>query len=280
MGLKTFLIVIAVSFMAGSAGAAQPEPWQIMFQDPASPVMRMVEEFNITVSVVIIMITLLVVVLLIIVIVRFNEKANPVPSTTTHNTLIEVLWTVVPVIILVLISVPSFKLLYFEDRHPDPEMTLKVIGHQWYWSYEYPDHGGIAFDSNIACATEEECEELGKDGNKPLRLLSVDNKVVLPVDTDIQILVASEDVIHNWAVPSFGLKVEATPGRTNESWVRIEKEDTYYGQCSELCGANHGFMPITVEAVSKEAFGRWLAEARKEFADGGGPLPRLAARQE
>ena len=280
MGLKTFLIAIAVSFMAGSAGAAQPEPWQIMFQEPASPVMRMVEEFNITVSVVIIMITLLVVVLLAVVIVRFNEKANPVPSTTTHNTLIEVLWTAVPVIILVLISVPSFKLLYFEDRHPDPEMTLKVIGHQWYWTYEYPDHGGIAFDSNIACATEEECEELGKGGNKPLRLLSVDNKVVLPVDTDIQILVVSEDVIHNWAVPSFGLKVEATPGRTNESWVRIEKEDTYYGQCSELCGANHGFMPITVEAVSKEAFARWLAEARKKFTDGAGPHPRLAARQE
>ena len=280
MGLKIFFIAIAVLFMAGSAGAGQPEPWQIMFQEPATPVMRMIDEFNITVSIVIIMITVLVVILLAIVIVRFNEKANPVPSKTTHNTLIEVLWTVVPVIILALISVPSFKLLYFVDRHPDPEMTLKVIGHQWYWTYEYPDQGGITFDSNIACATKEECEELGKGGEKPLRLLSVDNNAVLPVDTDIRILVASTDVIHNWAVPSFGLKTEATPGRTNESWVRIEKEGIYYGMCSELCGANHGFMPIAVEAVSKEAFARWIAEARTKFADGGGPLPRLAARQE
>lgn len=280
MGLKNFLIGLSVLCMAGSAEAGKPEPWQIMFQEPASPVMRMVEEFNITVSIVIIMITILVVILLAIVIVRFNEKANPVPSTTTHNTLIEVLWTAVPVIILVLISVPSFKLLYFVDRHPDPEMTLKITGHQWYWTYEYPDHGGITFDSNIACATAEECEELGKDGEKPLRLLSVDNNVVLPVDTNIRILVASEDVIHNWAIPSFGLKTEATPGRTNESWVMIEKEGIFYGMCSELCGVNHGFMPIAVEAVSKEAFGRWIIESRKKFADAAAPYPRLAARQE
>lgn len=280
MGLKPFLIAIAVLCMAGSADAAQPEPWQIMFQEPASPVMRMIEDFNITISVVIVMITVLVLALLAVVIYRFNEKANPVPSKTTHNTLIEVLWTAVPVIILVLISVPSFKLLYFEDRHPNPDMTLKVIGHQWYWSYEYPDHGGFTFDSNIACATEEDCEEQAKGGKKPLRLLDTDNLVILPVDTDIRILTVSEDVIHNWAVPSFGLKAEATPGRTNETWVRIEKEDTYYGMCSELCGANHGFMPVAVEAISKEAFARWVIEAKKKFADGGGRHPRLAARQE
>ena len=271
MGLKTFLIAVAVFCMAGSAVAAQPEPWQITFQEPASPVMRMIEEFNITISVVIILITVLVVVLMIIVFFRFNEKANPVPSKTTHNTLIEVMWTALPVIILALISIPSFKLLYFQDRHPDPEMTLKVIGHQWYWTYEYPDHGGVAFDSNIV--PDDELQE-----GQP-RLLAVDNKVVLPVDTNIRILTTSDDVIHNWAVPSFGLKVEAIPGRTNESWVRIEKEDTYYGMCSELCGVNHGFMPIAVEAVSKEAFALWIAEARKKFADGV-PHPRLAARQE
>ncbi|MDH5798636.1 MAG: cytochrome c oxidase subunit II, partial [Paracoccaceae bacterium] len=189
---------------------------------------------------------------------KFNEKANPTPSKTTHNTLLEIVWTAVPVLILVAIAVPSFRLLYFADRTQDAEMTLKIVGHQWYWSYEYPDHGNFGFDSFMVA--EEDLE----DGD--LRLLTVDNKVVLPVDTNIRLLMASEDVIHNWAMPAFGIKLDTVPGRVNETWVRIDQEGLYHGQCSELCGVNHGFMPIQVQAVSKEAYAEWVKGAQEEFA--------------
>src|SRR5688500_10689034 len=165
--------------------------------------------------------------------IRFNSKAHPVPSTRTHNVILEIVWTVVPVVILITIAVPSFKLLYYMDRTENPDMTLKVTGFQWYWGYEYPDNGNISFNSNII-------KDADIDASKgQIRKLSTDNPVVLPVDTNIQLLVTAADVLHAFAVPSFGVKIDAVPGRLNETWVRIEKPGVYYGQCSELCGANH-----------------------------------------
>ena len=253
------LAALGVVIAGGSALAAGiARPWQMGTQEPMSPVMEMVDGFHDFLLVIITVIALFVLVLLLYVAVRFNEKANPVPSKTTHNSLLEVLWTVIPVIILVVIAVPSFKLLYYQDRIENADMTLKVIGHQWYWSYEYPDHGNFGFDSVLV--PEDELEE-----GQP-RLLAVDNKVVLPVDTNIRLLYTSEDVIHAWAIPALIQKIDAVPGRTNENWMRINKEGTYYGQCSELCGVNHGFMPIVVEAVSKEAFTEWVKKAKEKFA--------------
>jgi cytochrome c oxidase subunit 2 len=250
--------------------AGAPEPWQLGFQDPASPVMTDINDFHNMLLWIITVIALFVTALLLFVIIRFNAKRNPVPRRTTHNTVIEVIWTVIPVMILVVIAVPSFKLLYFMDRTETPELTLKAIGHQWYWSYEYPDHGNFTFDSTMIP------DDKIKPGQK--RLLETENRVILPVDTNIRILMTSSDVIHAWAVPAFGIKTDAVPGRLNESWVRIDREGVYYGQCSELCGINHGFMPIAVEAVSKEAFAKWVATAKKKFARAGpgAPVERVA----
>ncbi len=245
---------------AGTAGAAEPQPWQLGFQPAASPVMEEIHSFNNLLLWIISAIVVFVLGLLLYVMWRFSEKRNPTPSKTTHNTLIEVVWTVVPVIILVIIAVPSFRLLYLTDRNPDGEieMTIKAIGHQWYWSYEYPDHGNFTFDAYMVA--DEDLEE----GQK--RLLSTDNAVVLPVDTNIRILVTASTVIHNFAMPSMGLKMDGVPGRINETWVRITREGTFYGQCSELCGTGHAFMPIMIEAVSKEEFAQWVEEAKEEFA--------------
>ncbi|MGB0671992.1 MAG: cytochrome c oxidase subunit II [Rhodospirillales bacterium] len=249
----------AVLASAGTALADQPKPWQMGFQEAATPTMERVTDFNMLLLWIITAITLFVLALMIYVVVKFNEKANPTPSKTTHNTLIEVIWTAVPILILVVIAVPSFKLLYFADSNPETEMTLKITGHQWYWSYEYPDNGGFAFDSYIVDAADLE-------PGQP-RLLTVDNKVVLPVNTKIKLLMTSEDVFHNWAVPAFGIKLDTVPGRLNETWIEITKPGNYYGQCSELCGVNHGFMPIHVEAVSKEDFAAWVESAKEEFAN-------------
>ena len=247
----------------GSAFAAEgPRPWQMVFRDAATPTMEKITEFHDLLFIIIVAITLFVLALLLYVAVKFNEKANPTPSKTTHNALLEVAWTTIPIIILVVIAVPSFKLLYFADSTKDAEMTLKVTGHQWYWSYTYPDHDGLEFDSNIVA------EEDLKKGQK--RMLTVDNEVVLPVNTNVRLLFASDDVIHNWAVPAFGLKLDATPGRVNETWTRVTREGTFYGMCSELCGVSHGFMPINVRVVSKEAFKRWIIEAKKKYASADG----------
>ena len=256
--LSVLASLVAACAAAGSALAATPEPWRLGFQAAASPVMERISEFHTLLFVIITLIVLLVLGMLVYVMIRFNEKSNPVPSKTTHHTVLEVIWTAIPVVILMVIAVPSFKLLYFMDRTQDAEMTLKVIGHQWYWSYEYPDHGNFTFDSLMVPDDEL------KDGQP--RLLAVDNKVVLPVGTDIRILMTSDDVLHAWAVPAFGIKLDTVPGRINEAWVRIDREGTYYGQCSELCGVNHAYMPVAVEAVSKEAFQAWVKTAKKEFA--------------
>jgi cytochrome c oxidase subunit 2 len=176
------------------------------------------------------------------------------------------------VLILVGIAIPSFRALYFADRTDNPEMTIKAIGHQWYWSYEYPDHGNFTFDALMV--PDEEIKE------GQLRLLDTDNAVVVPVDTNIRLLTNSQDVIHSWAVPSFGVKLDANPGQVNETWMRIAREGTFYGQCSEICGVGHAYMPIKVQAISKEAFQAWVAEAQQKFARVGAPAPQVAAAAE
>ncbi len=237
--------------------AQAPQPWQLGFQEAATPVMERIDGFHDLLLVIITVIMLLVTALLVYVVVRFNEKANPVPSKTTHHTVLEVAWTVVPVLILVVIAIPSFRLLYYMDKTTTPGMTLKVVGSQWYWSYVYPDHGKIAFDSLI----------IPDDQLKPgqLRLLEVDNRVMVPVDTDIRVLLTSNSVLHSWAVPAFGVKIDTVPGRMSETWMRVTKPGIYYGQCSELCGINHGFMPIAVQAVSKADFAKWVTRAKVKF---------------
>ncbi len=216
-----------------------------------------------------IVVTIFVLGLLIYVAWRFGEKRNPVPTQTTHNTLIEVIWTVLPVIILVVVAVPSFKQLYMNDVIPKADLTVKAIGHQWYWSYEYPDNGNFSFDSNM----------IPTDELKPgqIRLLATDTAVVVPVNATVRVLVTAADVLHAWAVPAFGVKIDAVPGRLNETWFKATREGTYYGQCSELCGANHGFMPIRVEVVSKSKFKAWVAKQRRAQApaDAGKSLARL-----
>jgi cytochrome c oxidase subunit II len=243
--------------------------WQMGLTPPASPNMATIVGFNEWLFWIITAITAFVLVLLVYCMWRFAESRNPTPSGTTHNTMVEVLWTVVPVLILVGIAIPSFKQLYFLNRTPpDAEFTIKAIGHQWYWSYEYPDHGNIAFDAFMVPTDKLQPGQY--------RLLETDNTVVLPVDTNIRILTTADDVIHAWGVPAFGVKIDAVPGRTNETWVRIDTPGVYYGQCSELCGVNHGFMPIRVQAVSKEEFAKWVEEAKTKFAKDDGSSPKLA----
>jgi len=240
-------------------------------QPPATPVKDRLSAFHDELLVIITVITIFVLGLLLYVIVRFHHQRNPVPTRTSHHTVIEMLWTVVPVLILVLIAIPSFKLMYYMDRVPDPEMTIKVTGHQWYWSYEYPDQGGLVFDSNLIPEADL------KPGQK--RLLDVDNPLVVPVDTTIRVLITGTDVIHSWFVPSFGVQEYAIIGRLNESWMKIEHDGVYYGQCNQICGINHAFMPIKVQAVSKDDFRHWLVDAKKKFAhdDKGGDAVRVAA---
>lgn len=252
----------ALMLVAGGAKLALAEealPWQMGMQPAASIVREHIDWLHNELLVIITLIVLFVLALLIYVIVRFNAKAHPTPSRTSHNTVIEVLWTVVPILILVAIAFPSFKLLYFNDRTQHAEMTLKVTGHQWYWSYEYPDQANLAFDSRMI--PEADAEKQGKK-----RLLDVDNPVVLPVGTNIRILVEGSDVIHSWFLPAMGVQEYAVIGRTNESWMNILRPGTYYGQCNQICGVDHPFMPIQIQAVSKEDFAKWVEDAKKKFA--------------
>ena len=238
-----------------------PKPTQLGLDVAATPQMERIAAFHDDLLMwIITAIVIFVTGLLVWVVIRYNEKANPKPSKTTHNVLIEIIWTAVPVLILIIIAIPSFKMLYYLDRTEEPEMTIKVTGYQWYWGYEYQDHEGLSFLSYMIPEDEVD-EEAGQR-----RLLSTDNVVVLPVDTNIKILVTSADVIHAFTVPSFGIKKDAVPGRMNETWVRIDKPGTYYGQCSQICGVNHAYMPIEVRAVPKEEFEKWVVEAKKKFA--------------
>ena len=254
---------------AGAAAAQAPSDWEVDFQTALSPSMERIVDFNFMVTIIIVVISAFVFGLMAWIVYRYNAKRNPTPSKTTHNTMLEVAWTIVPVIILLVIAVPSFRLLYYVDSVEDADMTLKAIGHQWYWSYEYPDHGDFTFDAVIL--EDDELEE------GQLRLLETDEAVVLPAGATIRLLTTADDVIHSWAVPSLGVKMDSVPGRVNETWFKINREGTYYGQCSELCGTLHGFMPIKIEAVSQEAFDAWVEMAREEFAAAGEAPTEVAA---
>jgi len=266
------MLALALAGLAvGGAHAEEPQPWELGLQPAASLSAERIDSFHSLLLWIITLIALFVLGLLLYVVWRFRASKNPVPTRTSHNTLIEVLWTVVPIMILVIIAIPSFKLLYYVDKTHDAELTLKAIGHQWYWSYEYPD-SKVSFDAMVI-----EDADL-KPGQ--LRLLDTDNRVVLPVHTNIRLLIASTDVIHAWTVPPLGININAVPGRLNETWVNIEREGVYYGQCFQLCGINHGFMPIAIEAVSKPAFAKWLDDKKKQAEDSGAStLARVAAER-
>jgi cytochrome c oxidase subunit 2 len=239
------------------AGLGQPTPWQMDLQDSASPVMQDVAEFHFFLLWVIAAISAFVLALLLICILRFNARANPRPSRTTHNTPIEILWTIVPVIILAVIAVPSFRLLFLQLTIPKPDLTVKVTGKQWFWSYGYPD-SKFEFDSLMVP------EKDLKPGQ--LRLLAVDNEMVVPVNKIVHVLVTGADVIHSFAVPSFGIRMDAVPGRLNEIWFKATTEGVFYGQCSELCGKDHAFMPIAVRVVNEGDFNTWLNGAKQKYA--------------
>jgi cytochrome c oxidase subunit 2 len=213
-------------------------------------------------------ITVFVLALLVIIVIRFNARANPVPSRTTHNTMIEILWTVIPVLILVTIAVPSFRLLFYQLNVPKADLTVKVTGKQWFWSYSYPD-SKFEFDSLMV---QEKDLKPGQ-----LRLLSVDNEMVVPVNKVVHVQVTGADVIHSFSVPSFGVKIDAIPGRLNETWFKAEREGMYYGQCSQLCGRDHAFMPIAVRVVSEKEYSAWLDDAKKKYAEENEPHPDMIA---
>lgn len=251
-----------------------PQDKGIGLQAPATELAeRMDFVHNAVLMPIITIITLFVLGLLFIVWYRFRESKNPVPSKNTHNTVLEVAWTIVPALILVFIAVFSFPLLYRQLQIPTPELTVRAIGHQWYWAYEYPDNGNFTFDANMV-----EKADLKPSQNY---LLDTDNEVVLPVETDIRIQITATDVIHSWTVPAFGVKHDAVPGRTNESWFNIKKPGVYYGQCAELCGVRHAYMPIKVRAVTKDEYQAWVTEAQQKFAkvDGTPPAKDVAAAQ-
>jgi len=259
-------VTLAVLVLATTGVLADvPRPWEMGMQAAATPVAERQHALHNELLVIITLISVFVLALLLYAIVRFNERRNPTPSRTSHNTVIEVLWTVVPVLILVIIAIPSFKLLYFQDRTANAEMTVKVTGRQWYWSYEYPDNDNITFDSNIIQESDL------KPGQ--LRLLDVDNRLVVPVDTNVRVLVAGSDVMHSFFVPSLGVQIYAVIGRLNETWFNIRQPGVYRGECNQICGVNHAFMPIVIEAVSKDDFKRWVEDAKKKFAHNDTPAP-------
>ena len=266
------LVAILMGCEAALAGLGQPSPWQIGLQQSASPVMDNIIWFHDFLLYMITGIAGFVLVLLVVVMVRFNARTNPIPSRTTHNTLIEIAWTLIPIVILMFIAVPSFKLLFFQLNVPPADLTVKATGKQWYWSYSYPDNGQFEFDSLMLKEGER------KEGQP--RLLAVDNEMVVPVNKTVRVITTGSDVIHSFAVPSFGIKIDAVPGRINETWFTATREGVYYGQCSELCGKDHAFMPIAVRAVSEQAFSAWVEEAKKKYArDETPPATTVAAAQ-
>lgn len=272
--LLSFFSTIAFAFQAQAGVATE---WQLNFQEAATPVMEDITSLHTDLLYLITVITIFVLLLLTYACVRYSRKNNPKPSRFTHNNVLEIVWTSIPIIILVIVAIPSYKLVYKVDVTPPADMTLKVVGNSWFWTYEYPDHGDITFDSNIIWDKDLRNANLEAAGDwlietsaeERKRLLETDTRVVVPVDTTVRVLVTSADVIHAWAVPAFGVKMDAVPGRINETWFRATKEGLYYGQCSELCGKFHGFMPIAIEVVSKDAFNRWV---NKQVASNDAPI--------
>mgnify|MGYP005653755085 FL=1 len=255
--MKSILSVFFI-FISFELYGKQATDWQLSFQNPATDLMGSVVGLHNVILIVMSLITVFVLFLLFYVSFRFSAKRNPIPSTTTHNTVVEVLWTAIPIVILVVLAIPSFKLLYQQEKSENYDMTVKVIGHQWYWEYEYPDHGDFYFESYMV--QEQDLEE------GDLRLLTVDNPLVIPANKNIQILITAGDVLHSWAVPSMGLKTDAVPGRLNETWVNVKEPGIYRGQCSEICGSGHGFMPVVVKVLPEREFMAWANEAKNNYA--------------
>jgi len=271
--LKRLAATIAATTCLVAAGPAlaamgQPSPWQLGLQQAATPVMENIIWFHDFLLYLITAISLFVLVLLVIVVVKFNARANPIPTKTTHNTLLEVAWTLIPVIILAAIAVPSFKLLFLQTTIPQADVTVKATGKQWYWSYNYPD-SKFEFDSLML-------QDKDRKPDQP-RLLAVDNDMVVPVNKVVRVQVIGADVIHAFAVPSFGIKIDAVPGRLNETWFKATREGVYYGQCSELCGKDHAFMPIAVRVVSEKDYAAWIEQAQKKYAINSGERPMTVA---
>ncbi|HEY4171921.1 MAG TPA: cytochrome c oxidase subunit II [Rhodopila sp.] len=258
----------AAPFAWAQGVIGQPKPWEMGMQHSYGPIKDRIIHLHDLVLVIITIITVFVGGLLLWVIFRYNAKRNPVPSQTTHNPILEVAWTVIPVLILVVMAIPSFRLIYYQDRTPDPDMTIKVTGHQWYWEYSYPDQGNLDIESRYI-----HDEDL-KPGQP--RLLSVDNQLVIPVGKKIRILTTSSDVIHSFFIPSFGVQRYAIPGRTIETWMEADQVGTFYGECNQICGQDHSRMPISVKAVSEADFKTWVAEAKKSAS--AADLPKVASR--
>ncbi len=259
-----FATALAMGLLGGgfvTAAHATPVDGGLGLQEAVTPVMHDIISFHSMLLWITSAIVVLVLLLLVVVMVRFNRRANPTPSKTTHNTLLEVAWTVLPVMILVVIAIPSFRLLYKQVDIPEAELTVKAVGYQWYWGYEYPDNGDISLISNMV-------EDADLEPGQP-RLLAADEAMVVPVDTTVRVIVTASDVIHAFAVPQFGVKIDAVPGRLNETWFRAEKTGMYYGQCSELCGTRHAFMPINVKVVSKEEFQNWVEQQQADAGSDG-----------
>ncbi len=253
--VKHVFAVLCILLFVVAAYAGAPEPWQMGFQTPVTPTMERIESLHNLLLIIISMIALLVFCLIGYILWRFRASKNKVPSKRSHNPTLEIIWTTLPVLILVFIAFPSFKLMFYLDKVPEPEITIKITGGLWYWNYEYPEHN-VEFDSRII-----------KDKDLApgqIRLLSVDNELVVPVNTNIRLLFTSSEVIHSWGVPAFGVKKDCVPGRLNEAWINVTKEGTFYGQCYELCGMDHGFMPIAVRAVPKQEFEQWLQQRLDE----------------
>ena len=257
-GIGTVLGALATLLTAGPA-AAEIRNFQLGFQEAASPVMEMIESFHMELFWIITAVSLFVLALLVWVVLKFRASANPVPSKVHHNTVLEIAWTVIPVIILVVIAIPSFKLLYFQHDIPKPDVVVRAIGKQWFWTYEYPGANGFTFDSLMLQ------DEAAKAAGKP-RLLGTDNPIYVPVNKVVELETAGADVIHSWTIPQFGVKMDAVPGRINRTWFRATKTGVYYGQCSELCGASHAFMPIEVHVVTDAEYAAWLEEAKKKYS--------------
>ncbi len=263
-GAGGVVTALCAGLLTGPAWAQQPQPWQMNLQEPHSPMMERMVALHDVLLWLIFLISFFVLALLLYAVWRFNEKRNPVPTTTTHNTLIEVLWTVIPIVILVGIAIVSIPLLYATDDASDADITIKAIGRQWYWSYEYPDHGGFTYDSFLVADSDL------KPGQP--RLLTADEDLVLPVGKKIRVLVTSSDVLHAFAIPSLGSKIDAVPGRTNHTWFTIDEPGRYYGQCSELCGTGHAYMPLSIRAVTEAEFNTWIVEAKQRFAAADGVI--------
>jgi cytochrome c oxidase subunit II len=275
-------LLLATAFaapaLAQEIGTGQPAPWQLGLQGAVTPIMESIQSLHTFLLWIITLISLFVLGLLVWCVVKFNEKANPTPSKTTHNVALEVAWTVIPVLILVAIAIPSFRLLRAQEEIPPAAVTIKVTGKQWFWTVEYTkDSGGFQFDA-IMLDDKQRATEIAK-GRKPdevPRLLAVDNEIVLPVNEVVRVQVTAADVMHAFAMPAFGIKRDAVPGRLNETWFKATREGVYYGQCSELCGASHAFMPAAIRIVSKERYAQWLDDAKKRFASTDDGRVRLA----